>query len=86
MHKLKQILCVFFGHSRIVETCFGYVHCARCGDQIGDALAGVFNGKDVVIVGHDCKDCRKNWTRLTWKDKLLAPYPFKVRKQKRRQP
>ncbi len=77
MSKFKEIFCVLFGHSNIIETCFGYVHCGRCGVQIGDSLAGCYLNPRAVIVGHNCENCKKNYKALTWKDKFLAPNPFK---------
>lgn len=74
----KQTVCALIGHSNIQTTCFGYYSCARCGDQVGDALASIYpNAVNVVIVGHNCKTCRKNYKALTWRDKFLAPSPFK---------
>jgi len=78
MEKLKAIFCIFFGHSNIIETCFGYVHCARCDAQIGDTLAGCYSNTKAVIVGHNCKECKENYKKLTWKDKFLAPNPIKA--------
>ena len=78
MDKIKAMFCVWFGHSNIIETCWGYVHCARCGDQIGDSLAGCYHNPNAVIVGHNCETCRENYRKLAWKDKFLAPNPFKV--------
>ena len=77
MRKIKAMICVWFGHSRVVETCFGYVHCARCDAQVGDTLAGSFNLKRHVIVGHNCEECQDNYKALSWKEKLLTPNPFK---------
>lgn len=71
-----SVACSLIGHSRIITTFFGYVYCARCSDQIGDSLGGVFDGSKSVIVGHDCKTCRENAKTLTWKDTFLAPDPF----------
>ena len=68
----KKITCVLIGHSKIITTCFGYIYCSRCEDQIGDSLAGVFDGGKHVIVGHDCSTCRENYKNLTWEDKLYA--------------
>ena len=70
------IVCTLIGHSRIVTTCFGYVSCSRCKDQIGDTLGGCFELKECVIVGHNCDGCRKNYEKLTWRDKLYTPEPF----------
>ncbi len=36
----RRIFCVKHGHSRLREFCFGYHHCARCGDLLGDSLGG----------------------------------------------
>ncbi len=80
MKKLRQIVCVFLGHSRIVTNCFGYKNCYRCGDQIGDTLAASFDMTDKVLVGHDCEKCHANYKALTWRDKLLTPKPFKEAK------
>jgi hypothetical protein len=77
MEKLKRIICVLLGHSKIIETCFGYVHCARCNDLLGDTLAGYYDTKENVIVGHKCDTCNENYKKLGWKDKVLCPNPFK---------
>jgi hypothetical protein len=31
--KRKSVTCALLGHSHITTGCFGYVHCARCGEQ-----------------------------------------------------
>jgi len=62
-----QIYCVNHGHANFVWSCFGYVHCGRCGEQIGDTLAGIFSGAGMVVVGHDCSTCtdaRKTLSKL----------------------
>ncbi len=71
----KAAACVLLGHSKIVTQCFGYVSCARCGEQIGDTLT---QGPmmDTVLVGHNCKTCVANYARLTWHHKFLCPDPF----------
>ena len=76
MEKLKAIWCVFFGHSKIVTTCFGYVSCTRCDTQLGDTLGAVFPMQTHVIVGHDCDKCHKNYDNLKWHDKIFCPYPL----------
>jgi len=80
----NKIVCSLIGHSRIITMCFGYVHCGRCEDQIGDALAGVFGTSDYVVVGHNCPTCRKNFKALTWRDKLFAANPFPKKAKKRK--
>ena len=74
--RIKGIVCQLIGHSRIVELCFGYVSCARCGDQIGDTLAGIYDTSDKVIVGHNCETCRSNYEKLGWKDRFMVDDPF----------
>lgn len=73
----KSVICSLIGHSRIVNTCFGQVTCARCGDIVGDTLAGCYSTRYDVIVGHNCPECRANFAKLDWKDKFKAPDPFK---------
>ena len=73
----KEIACTLIGHSKIIEACFGYVHCARCDQQIGDTLGGVFDDSDCVVVDHKCDICIKNWPKMTWQDKYLVKYSIK---------
>lgn len=77
MKKIKKILCVLIGHSNIEDVCFGYHYCARCGEQVGDSLGSVYFNSKSVVVGHNCNICRENYKKLTWRDKLLSPNPFK---------
>ena|SRR5258708_37615795 len=72
----NSVVCSLIGHSRIHTNCMGYKYCARCGEQVGDSLAGAYTGKDTVIVGHNCKVCRKNFKALTWADKIYTADPF----------
>lgn len=72
----NSVVCSSIGHSKIVETCFGQVTCARCDDVIGDQLMGVFSLENHVIVGHECGICRENYQALTWQDTLFAKEPF----------
>lgn len=73
----KQIHCVKHGHSRIKTACFGYIHCARCGDQVGDTLGSTYNADDDVVVGHvgegmkGCH-CTENYASLPEKEKKLV--------------
>lgn len=76
----NNIVCSLIGHSMIQEFCWGYFTCGRCGTQLGDNLAGVYDGTDVVIIGHDCKKCKANYKKLTWRDKIYVPNPFKEAK------
>lgn len=72
----KSLVCEIVGHTRVVSMCFGYVHCARCEEQIGDTLAGAFDNASTVIVGHECDTCVKNYEKLKWHEKYLTPNPF----------
>lgn len=80
----NRVVCALIGHSKIITICFGYVHCARCDAKIGDRLGGIFDTTDSVIVGHSYETCRKNYKKLTWKDKLYCSNPFKKESSKRR--
>jgi DNA-directed RNA polymerase subunit RPC12/RpoP len=72
----KKVACSLIGHSNIQTHCFGYYSCARCGEQVGDALGGVYSNPDVVIVGHKCGTCIENYKKTTWKDTFMCPDPF----------
>lgn len=72
----KSVTCYLLGHSHIHTSCFGYVHCARCGEQIGDQLGGCFFDPLEVRVGHNCPICRANYDKLGWEDKVFTPDPF----------
>ena len=75
--KRNSVVCSLIGHSKISTTCFGYRYCGRCGDQVGDNLGSIDYGqKTCVIIGHNCKTCRKNYKKCTWRDKLYCPNPF----------
>lgn len=76
----NEVICSLIGHSHIIDGCMGYVYCGRCGAQIGDRLGGMFDLKNYVIIGHNCKECRKNYKKLTWRDKLYVADPFKKAK------
>ncbi len=79
----NQLVCSLIGHSMIQTSCFGYYHCGRCGDQVGDTLGSIYPGvKDAVIIGHNCKTCHDNYKKLTWEDKLYVQDPFKEEKPK----
>ena len=73
--KRREITCALLGHSHITTGCWGYVYCARCGEQIGDALGGIFCDPLEVRVGHNCPTCRANYAKLGWESKVLAPDP-----------
>lgn len=74
----KSVVCSLIGHSQIVDGCFGEIYCGRCGDKIADALTGInANAANQVRIGHNCETCRKNYRKMTWRDKYLVPNPFK---------
>ena len=79
----RYIYCAKHGHSRLRDYCFGYHYCARCGDQLGDSLAGVYSDDSAVYIYHmylytkgksQCA-CPENAKLLTWRDfKLVQEY------------
>jgi hypothetical protein len=75
----NEVVCSLIGHSNIDTICFGYRNCGRCGVQLGDNLGSIDYGRDkCVIIGHNCKTCRKNYKeQSTWADKLYVKNPFK---------
>lgn len=76
----KKIVCAIIGHSNIEDTWFGYHYCGRCREQLGDSLGSWYQNGSAVVIGHNCKICRKNYKLLTWKDKLFVPNPLKKTK------
>ena len=54
-----RIYCVKHSHANYIFMCFGYVHCGRCEEQIGDRLAGIFDTTNYMVLGHKCKICNK---------------------------
>ena len=77
MKRIKAIFCILFRHSNILEGCFGYMHCGRCGALLGDTLAGAYKNKDAVVIGHNCDTCRANYKKMGFIDKFLTTKPFK---------
>ena len=73
MKRLRAVFCALFGHARVYEMCIGYVHCARCGAQVGDTIAGVFMDKGGVSC--PCTECEAAWKRLPWLDRFLCAQP-----------
>ena len=79
----NDLICSLIGHSRICDSFFGY--CGRCGEQLGDNLGSIDYGNNkAVIIGHNCKTCRKNYKECDWQDKLYVKNPFSktTKKQK----
>jgi ribosomal protein L37AE/L43A len=74
----KRVVCALIGHSNIQSQWIGYWYCGRCGDQVGDSLGGAYSSAEIVLIGHNCATCQKNFSKLTWKDTFLAPAPFKA--------
>lgn len=69
-----KIYCVKNGHAKYITMCWGYVHCGRCGEQIGDRLAGVFDTKKMLVVHCNkkpCKDCDPIEKKLNKMDKEI---------------
>lgn len=72
----NEVTCALIGHSRIQTACFGYFNCGRCRAQVGDNLAGVYDASTVVVIGHKCDVCQKNYETTDWRDRLFVPDPF----------
>jgi len=73
----NSIVCALIGHSRISDSFWGYRHCGRCGELLGDSLGGVdMDIGGAVIIGHNCPTCRKNYKKCDWRDKIYTPNPF----------
>ena len=77
----KAIACSLIGHSSIQTACWGYYNCGRCGQQLGDRVGSTYDTRDIVVIGHNCPTCRKNYKKCTWKDKYLVPNPFTKKKR-----
>ena len=75
-HFVGRLLCLIFGHPPVYNGCFGYMHCARCGELLGDTIGGAFQDERAVVVGHGCDTCRENYRGLKWHERLLIPRPF----------
>lgn len=73
---VKQYLCNIYGHPRIVSSSFGYIHCARCEEQIADSLGGYFNPDGYVLMNHDCNKCKKAYAALEDHELFMSPNPF----------
>ena len=72
-----QIYCVKHGHANYVYSFFGYVHCGRCGDQIGDRLGGFFPMDKSVVIGckaKPCENCDPVFKKLDKFDKKICSY------------
>lgn len=52
------IYCVKNGHANYVWKFWGYVHCGRCGKQIGDQLGSVFDTRNIIVIGCAVKNCK----------------------------
>lgn len=71
----NAVTCALIGHSHIITSCFGYQYCGRCREQIGDSLASVGIG-DEVVIGHKCPTCTANYEKMDWRHKVYVPDPF----------
>lgn len=79
LEQRRAIYCVKNGHSRLRTFCFGYHHCARCGQQLGDSLGGAYTAADgTVYLSHlkgkkmDGCPCRENVKKLRRSDLALV--------------
>ncbi len=84
-----RVFCAAFGHSNLLDHCFGYHHCARCGALLGDSLGGAYRNKDAAYVYHlvnGCPDgvCDDNYTKLGWRDRFLTGHALAEERQRAR--
>ncbi len=73
MDKFRKIFCVLFRHSNIETNCMGYILCGRCGEQMGDVIAGAYKNPRNVGEFCGCEECKINYAQLTWLDFFLVP-------------
>lgn len=66
-----KIYCIKYGHGMYFTNCFGYASCGRCGEHIGDSLAGIFDGAGMALVGHECDTCENAFKSLSDIDQLI---------------
>ncbi len=78
MRRFKAVICALFGHSRLVTNCMGYKDCARCGERLGDVIAGAGlptgpGGYYQIGQRCQCEQCRQSFDTLRWIDRFLCP-------------
>lgn len=69
-----RIYCVKHGHANYVTKFWGYVYCGRCGTQLGDQLAGIYDTTHLLVVGckdKNCKVCKPLYKKLNKMDKKI---------------
>ena len=71
LEQQAQIYCIKNGHANYVWKFFGYVHCGRCGQQIGDQLGSIFDTTELIVVNHKCSICSKLKKKLSSLDKKI---------------
>lgn len=69
-----QIYCIKNGHANFVWKFWGYIYCGRCGKQIGDQLASIFDTRDLIVIGckdKNCKVCKPLIKKLSILDSII---------------
>jgi thioredoxin-related protein len=72
-----EIYCVKHGHASYVYTFWGYVHCGRCSNQIGDRLGSIFPMDKKIVIGckdKPCEHCDPIYKKLNKMDKKICDY------------
>lgn len=82
MEVQRKMVCALIGHTRLLNGCFGYHHCARCGELVGDSLGGAFSAPTQVVIGCKCNDCRERFLSFDWKDTFMVDEKELVRARK----
>ena len=69
-----RIICGFLDHSQFTTNFFGYVYCARCGEEMGDNLAGSFANGISINSEHelDCKNCMEIRNNMSFKERFIS--------------
>lgn len=66
-----RIYCIKHGHAKYIFKCWGYIHCGRCSDQIGDQLGSIFDTRNLAVIGHKCSKCIAIYKKLKPFDKKI---------------
>lgn len=79
--KKPGAMCALVGHSRMIQSFFGQLTCARCDAVIGDTLSGGSTLGQRLVRGHGklgngkaCAECIEIAKTLTWRDTALVKF------------
>ena len=69
-----RIYCIKNRHANYVYKCWGYIHCGRCGTQIGDQLGSIFDTRNLLVIGCPDVKCKVCLPLI----KKLSPMDLKI--------